>query len=54
MKNNLMRITSLLIALTVFLCCLTACGKKDGEEEITKKPGEIEAPSTENLVNFDD
>lgn len=54
MKNSLMRITSLIIALTVFLCCLTACGKKDVEEEITKGNGEIEAPSKENLVNFDD
>ena len=55
MKNKLMRITSSLIALTVFLCCLTACGNKtEKEEEITKKPGEIAAPETENLVDFDD
>lgn len=54
MKNNLMRITSLLIALTVFLCCLTACGKKESKEEITKNPVEIETPPPEDLVNLDD
>lgn len=54
MKNKLMRIVSLMIALSVFLCCLTACGKKDKEEEITKGTDGIEAPPTENLVNFDD
>ena len=50
MKSKLMRIIASLIALTVFLCCLTACGKKDSEEEITKKSGEIEVPPTESLV----
>ncbi|MCH5189088.1 MAG: DUF4474 domain-containing protein [Oscillospiraceae bacterium] len=55
MKSKLIKITSLLIALTVLLCCLTACGqKKPEEEEITKKPVDIEAPPTENLVDFDE
>lgn len=54
MKSKLMKVTSSLIALTVFLCCLTACGKKDSEEEITKKSGEIEVPPTESLVDLDD
>lgn len=54
MKNKPMRITSLIIALTVFLCCLTACGKKNPGEEITKKPGAIEPPSTENYVDLND
>lgn len=54
MKSKLMRITSVFIALTVLLCCLTACGKKEKEEPITKGSGEIEAPSTQELVDFDD
>lgn len=54
MKNKLIRFTSAFIALTVFLCCLTACGKKEDEETITKKPGNIEAPTTENYVDLDD
>lgn len=54
MKNKLMRITSVFIALTVLLCCLTACGKKEEEEPITKSSGEIEAPTTQELVDFDD
>ena len=53
MKSKLMRITSSFIALTVFLCCFSACGKKDSEEDITKKPGNIEAPATENMVDLD-
>lgn len=53
-KSKLTRITSVFIALTVLLCCLTACGKKDKEEPITKKQGEIEAPTTQDLVDFDD
>lgn len=54
MKSKLTRITSVFIALTVLLCCLTACGKKDEEEPITKKPGEIETPTTQDLVDFED
>lgn len=53
MKSKLIRITSSFIALTVFLCCFSACGKKDSEEDITKKPGNIEAPATENMVDLD-
>lgn len=54
MKNKLIKITSLLIALTVLLCCLTACGKREEEEEITKKPVDIEAPPPEEYVDFND
>ncbi len=54
MKSKFLRTVSLFIALTVFLCCLTACGKKEDEEEITKNGGQIEAPSNENLVDFND
>lgn len=53
MKNRLMRITSVLIALTVLLCCLTACGEKNNDPEITKTPGVIEPPSSENYVDLD-
>lgn len=53
MKSKMMKMTSSFIALTVFFCCFSACGKKEKEEDITKKPVNIEAPSTENLVDLD-
>lgn len=54
MKSKFMKITSFFIALTVFFCCFSACGKKEDEDDdITKKPVNIEVPSTQNMVDLD-